>query len=1580
MTSKSKNRKPWAWSAMRHRLLASSALIGLALLVLVTGCAELLRPPAPPTPVPSPTVGTPTPAPSPVPPTVEPTVGVRFFPLGRPSVVPILYRMFDFGTDFQRLNPEWGPVGSIQFFVWEDINPGPDEYNWSVIDRKLALEAPLKVTLPDGREIPKPVVIQIFPYISGRPGWEAGYYDATPRWVYDLIDNQNPGNPRPIVQGRKVGHKLTGCGGITVLPMFDSRTWREAHHKMVRAFGARYRDHPQVTSVVINTGLDGETQPVKDLHCPWNALLDQQASGVRYGFGKFVSEAMAVYREAFPLMPIFINNAPGGSGTRKATSDYAATFDPPIGLKNSGMWVDIESHQGYGSFYGMWDMIGTYSTTLPIWLESVYGLGSKEHRYWTFMAGLHYHPDAIDCHPEFFTQSDPEWLRFVVEHLGVTIHNTPDVWTVLRDAEYPLQSWGQGGVSGHMGDWSFWLYRREDAPQSATERVWREEMPAAKDHVYSRQTRRTQQAENQIFMSFDIDDAFPYASQKPIDIEGGNVHYNVHVTLLNVGTDTFSLQYRNWDGGIVSQTRRKGSSLGPVDDWVTVSFAVRDAYFSNGLPGDSDFRISCERDGDEYVHMVRVEGKWGVPPTPTATPTVTDTPTPTATSPPSATPTVTPTGPTMTPDVTRTPAPPGIPTTPTPIPGAVRYDAVEDTFLDLWAPNKSWHDANKLSARQGDIKAPLLRFDLSAIPINSVVDRAVLNLCVLGRTNPGHLDLAVHKVLRPWNERDCTWKQALLGEPWAVAGCNDPGRDRSPIAVAGVTLTEDGRWYDLDLTPLVQEWVDDRERNYGVALKASGATSVEYALFSSDHPYTDMHPRLWVVWHEVTPTPLTPSATPTSTLSPAPTEPGTPRPTLTPSDTPVPSPTPLPDPTILVFREGDGYTGVVDTFLDAWHKDASHEASLKMAARQGSIRVPLMRFDLTSIPSYASITRGTLHLYVTDRSNPSAIEVSIVRVNRPWHPDTVTWNQVTASEAWYQAGARDVESDRSGRSYARGRVEGERHWTSWDVGPLVQEWVSDPKRNYGLLVLTVGTVSVQCDFTSSSWNPSDHRPYLEVEYLPISPSPTPLVTNTPTKSPATPTPTPTPFPVVGKHVFQQGLERYRGCQDTFVDEWNPQSNNALGHRLIVRQGGVRSSLVRFDLQALPTSSRINEALLQLYVWSSSGPHSLPVQVIGVARSWKVDEVTFQRANKETAWYAEGVGEPVQDVWTQPAAKGLLAGTKQWVTFNITDLVQEWVSYPERNLGLVIKADGLVAVEYQFVSSDWHLDASLRPKLYVDWEPAPPTPTVTGTPPTLTPTFTATATPTNTPSPTPTRPKVKLALQQGLASYEGVSDTYLDAWNQESPMGRNGTLIVRQTDVRAALIRYDLERVPTDAIVTDATLNLWVARSSNPASIPLRAYVLQSRWNEDTATWLEADTGVSWAGPGASACGEDLEAEPVAKVVLSEAQKWITIDITGAAGQWVKDPDRNHGLILKGGGGVSVQYQLASSQWRQRDQRPRLLLTYEIEPKRVEAEAAKTMKLIQWLGSALAVLAVLLLFMTRGRASPAGDERDRTMVT
>jgi hypothetical protein len=191
---------------------------------------------------------------------------------------------FRLGNDWQTLHPEYGPIGSIHFTMWETVNPAQGVYDWTEVDNLLAKESKFSVTLQNGQVISKPVVIQIFPYISSYPGWDDVYfYDGTPKWVYDRIDAENPSNPRPVVNGHKVGYKLTGCGKVAVLPMYDSLTWQNAYYDCIRAFGARYNNHPQVTAVVINTGLDGETQLIKDFYCNWEYLVDTTLpAGVRY--------------------------------------------------------------------------------------------------------------------------------------------------------------------------------------------------------------------------------------------------------------------------------------------------------------------------------------------------------------------------------------------------------------------------------------------------------------------------------------------------------------------------------------------------------------------------------------------------------------------------------------------------------------------------------------------------------------------------------------------------------------------------------------------------------------------------------------------------------------------------------------------------------------------------------------------------------------------------------------------------------------------------------------------------------------------------------------------------------------------------------------------------------------------------------------------------------------------------------------------------------------------------------------------------------------------------------------------------
>jgi len=573
-------------------------------------------------PTPTPTASEPTPVDTPTTTRTRPPTPVKTDSPGTVrTVVPITYFMFNEGKDFNTTHPEYGPVGSYYDIYWRDVNPSPGQYNWGVIDNYLASDADLVVELPDGTVLPKPILLAVFTSISSAPNWNWTYYDCTPQFVYEAM--VAAGEDVGYLSGMYVGHVIEGFGTKACVPAYDSDIWRSYHEEFIRALGERYADNERITAVIASTGLDGETHAVKG---GWLDLMNQQIGGLEYRFGQFMLDTMDDYRAAFPHTAVFINNAPGGSGTRKITADYAAQIDPPLGMKHSGMWVHNENGKGYGSYVGSWDMYEIYRDELTLWGESPYGLGSlinperdPEYRYWTYLRGLHAGIDAASFHPEFYYQSCPEWLTFFVERLNVNAVTAPSAWTALRDMEKPIIMWGSDGISDWPGDWRQYLTRLD-----AAERVWRDELPVDDNSVYGRQSRK-------IFMSgFDIDDTWIQFHRED--------RYAIEVILLDYGTCDVVLSYTKPSGG----TATYRVPLEDTGKWVSRTFFVDNPSFHNDQFG-ADFTIASQ--GGVFVHKIDVVPVTEEAPTPvvsrTATPTRTRTSTPTTTYTPTPTKTAT---------------------------------------------------------------------------------------------------------------------------------------------------------------------------------------------------------------------------------------------------------------------------------------------------------------------------------------------------------------------------------------------------------------------------------------------------------------------------------------------------------------------------------------------------------------------------------------------------------------------------------------------------------------------------------------------------------------------------------------------------------------------------------------------------------------------------------------------------------------------------------------------------------------------------------------------------------------------------
>ena len=1044
-----------------------------------------------------------------------------FAPPGVTPAPPIIYRFLDTpGTDYQKLHPEYGPIGTLQMVTWESINPAPGQFNWAPIDNLLTAEAGKTVTLLDGTVIPKPVILRVDHHLADCRVWDtsAWFCDLTPQWVYEQMGD------RPMIDGRYTGYLLTCGTQKAMLPAYDSPIWRDAHAAMVRALGARYANDPRVAAVIITTGIDGETTLIKDTPgCKWNELINTQAGGVPYRFKQWVLSSMTTYRQAFPNKNVYVMIAP--SMMRREVATYAATLNPPIGIQNAGLDIDIDSWQGHGGFVGMFDMFEVYSDTLPIWLESRYGLGNAESRYWTWIAGLHFHPDGIDVHPEFLTQSEPEWLAFVQAHLGKTIETTPDVWTVLRDQEYPTYLWsGSTGISGKIGDWDYWLYRLENEPGNKTVRLWRKDLPpAAQSEVYSRQTRRTDQATGNTYMSFNVDDRYPYAGQPPVaSSQTKGVAYRVTVKILNTGTDTFSLEYKNWAGQMVRRTIHKGIELGPVDRWVDVLFALDDAYFANGMPGGADFRLSCNGDGDEYVHRVLVAGAWG-----TALPS---TPTPTATTQPlPATATSTPVP--IVPTPTRTPT--AWPTTSSPAADldeiVLRGDgltpsSVADTYLDAWAPVTNYGLENRLAVRNGSVKSALLQFPTPALPGNATVARATLRLFAVERSNFHPLQIEALQIYRPWSEREANYQVAQRGIAWGSPGASDTATDRAATGMSTAWISSLNTWVELDVTPAVRQWLESPESNAGLLVRGISEVSVEYKFASSQWHDPAYRPQLRISYaltdpggaaltptatslptitptathtptlsptatHTPTATPLPPTPTATNTPTPIPTATFTPTatptatftatatplpPTLTatPEPTSPPTVTPPPSRTLIhrVLQDGlAGYDGTRDTSIDAWKPTTNYGTDGSLRVRQGDVKASLLRFDLSIVPRSARLQSARLRVYINERTNTGSMQLQGYVLTRPWDEAAATWLQADAEHKWSAAGANATPADRLETPVFDVSLGTASSWIEVDVTRAVESWLLNPAANHGLVIKGSGAVSVEYRLAGSRW-------------------------------------------------------------------------------------------------------------------------------------------------------------------------------------------------------------------------------------------------------------------------------------------------------------------------------------------------------------------------------------------------------------------------------------------------------------------------------------------------------------------------------
>jgi len=221
----------------------------------------------------------------------------------------------------------------------------------------------------------------------------------------------------------------------------------------------------------------------------------------------------------------------------------------------------------------------------------------------------------------------------------------------------------------------------------------------------------------------------------------------------------------------------------------------------------------------------------------------------------------------------------------------------------------------------------------------------------------------------------------------------------------------------------------------------------------------------------------------------------------------------------VTFQQGvNGYTGCKDVCIVSWFPDTNYDGGPNdhMQVRTNDQLAGLIRFDVSSIPAHATVTRAMLSVYVDWRYVDRATNVEAYEVYREWIAAQATWNRATSSVLWGRPGCNDTTTDRAAQPEYSVPMYLINQWYDFHLTNLVQKWVSDPSLNRGLVFKAFGDAPAAIEMVTSEHGGVWMHPKLTVNYtLPTS---TPTATSTNTRWPYPPPPTATGTPSVAAYL------------------------------------------------------------------------------------------------------------------------------------------------------------------------------------------------------------------------------------------------------------------------------------------------------------------------------------------------------------------------------------------------------------------------------------------------------------------------------